>query len=60
MNLNTVNEFRHAIYACFTRAADALFNTVDALATETSAPRRVDWLDCRTRTSGRDRGRCRR
>jgi len=37
VNLNTVNEFRHAIYACFTRAADALFNTVDALATETSA-----------------------
>jgi len=32
-----VNEFRHAIYACFTRAADALFNTIDALATETSA-----------------------
>lgn len=37
MNLNTLRAFRHAIYACFTRGADALFNTVDALATETSA-----------------------
>src|SRR5712692_1366682 len=37
MNLNTLRAFRHAVYDCFTRAADALFNTVDALATETSA-----------------------
>ena len=39
MNLNTVNEFRHEVYSCFHRAADALFNTVDALATETTAHR---------------------
>jgi hypothetical protein len=31
MNLNTLNEFRHAVYDCFERAGDALFNTVDAL-----------------------------
>lgn len=37
MNLNIVNDFRHDIYGCFTRAADALLNTVDALATETQA-----------------------
>jgi hypothetical protein len=35
--------------------------TTTALATETGAPGRVDWLDLRdARTSGRDRGRCRR
>src|SRR5947209_6110568 len=39
MNLNTVNAFRHEVYGCFTRAADALFNIVDALATETTANR---------------------
>ena len=37
MNLNTVQGFRHEIYGCFDRAADALFNTVDALLTETQA-----------------------
>src|SRR5207247_11422304 len=37
MNLNTVNEFRHAVYRCFKRAGDALFNTVDALSSETAA-----------------------
>src|SRR5436305_3638272 len=42
MNLNTLNEFRHQVYGCFTRAADALFNTVDALLTETTAHHFVD------------------
>jgi hypothetical protein len=37
MNLNTLNEFRHAVYGCFERASDALFNTVDALSSETAA-----------------------
>ncbi len=37
MNLNTLQSFRHEVYRCFTRAADALFNTVDALLTETNA-----------------------
>ena len=37
MNLNTVNEFRHAVYGCFKRAGDALFNTMDALSSETAA-----------------------
>ena len=37
MNLNTLNNFRHEVYGCFDRAADALFNTVDALLTETQA-----------------------
>ena len=37
MNLNTLNAFRHKIYGCFEQAADALFNTVDALSSETSA-----------------------
>src|SRR5258708_8464846 len=37
MNLNTLNEFRHEVYGCFERAADALFNAVDALLTETQA-----------------------
>ena len=37
MNCNTVNAFRHEVYRCFTRAGDALFNTVDALVTETQA-----------------------
>lgn len=37
MNLNTFNEFRHAIYPCFTQARDALFNMCDALLTETTA-----------------------
>src|SRR5258706_11941316 len=37
MNLNTVNEFRHGMYSCFQQAADALFNTIDALSSETTA-----------------------
>jgi len=37
MNLNTLQGFRHEVYSCFERAADALFNTVDALLTETQA-----------------------
>lgn len=37
MNLNTLKDFRHGIYECMTRAADALFNTADALLTETQA-----------------------
>src|SRR5258708_32735360 len=37
MNLNTLNDFRHEVSGCFERAADALFNTVDALLTETNA-----------------------
>src|SRR5258707_3976445 len=37
MNLNTLNEFRHAVCGCFKQAGDALFNTVDALSSETAA-----------------------
>src|SRR5260370_6708729 len=37
MNLNTLQGFRHEVYSCFDRAADALFNSVDALLTETQA-----------------------
>jgi DDE superfamily endonuclease len=37
MNLNTLKEFRHAVYRCFKRAGDALFNTLDALSSETAA-----------------------
>jgi hypothetical protein len=37
MNLNTLQGFRHEVYDCFERAADALFNSVDALLTETQA-----------------------
>ena len=37
MNLNTLQDFRHEVYSCFDRAADALFNSVDALLTETQA-----------------------
>lgn len=37
MNVNTLNAFRHAMYSCFERAGDALFNTVDALSSETVA-----------------------
>ena len=39
MNLNIVQNFRHEIYSCFERAADALFNTADALLQETDAHR---------------------
>jgi hypothetical protein len=37
MHLNTWKTFRHEIYGCLLRAEDALFNTVDALMTETQA-----------------------
>ncbi len=38
MHLNIWNEFRHEVYDhCLLRAKDALFNTVDALMTETQA-----------------------
>jgi len=37
MNLNTLKDFRHAVYRCFKRAGDALFNTLDALSSETAA-----------------------
>jgi DDE superfamily endonuclease len=37
MNLNTLNEFRQQVYGCFKRANDALFNTMDALSSETTA-----------------------
>jgi DDE superfamily endonuclease len=37
MNLTTLQTFRHGVYASFRRAADALFNTVDALLTEPTA-----------------------
>jgi hypothetical protein len=37
MNLNTLNDFRHGIYGCFGNAKDALFNLVDALASEAAA-----------------------
>ena len=37
MNLNTLNEFRHGVYGSFGNGRDALFNLVDALASETGA-----------------------
>jgi hypothetical protein len=37
MNLNALNEFRHAVYGCFKQAGDALFNALDALSSETAA-----------------------
>ena len=37
MNLNTLNAFRHAVFGCFKRAGGALFNTIDALSSETAA-----------------------
>lgn len=37
MNINTLRRFRHDVYDCFPRAKDALFNTVDALISETHA-----------------------
>ena len=37
MNLNTLNNFRHEMYHCFGHAKDALFNLVDALASEAGA-----------------------
>jgi hypothetical protein len=37
VNNNTLRQFRHDVYDCFLRAKDALFNTVDALMSETQA-----------------------
>ena len=37
MNLNTLNDFRHGMYGCFGNGKNALFNLVDALASETGA-----------------------
>jgi DDE superfamily endonuclease len=37
LNLSTLQEFRQQFYDSLTRAADALFNTADALLTETQA-----------------------
>lgn len=37
MNLNTLKAFRHGMYHCFGNAKDALFNVVDALASEAGA-----------------------
>jgi hypothetical protein len=37
MDLSTLRQFRHDIYQCFRKAPDALFDTVDALITETQA-----------------------
>jgi DDE superfamily endonuclease len=36
-DINTLRQFRHDLYDCFLRAKDALFNTMDALMTETQA-----------------------
>lgn len=43
MNLSTLNNFRHALYGCFGKARDALFNLVDALASETNASSFPEW-----------------
>ena len=37
MQFNTLKQFRHALYPCFTRAQDALFETCDALLTQPAA-----------------------
>jgi len=37
MNLHTLQAFRHGLCECLERAADAWFNTVDALLTQTQA-----------------------
>jgi hypothetical protein len=37
LNINTLRQFRYDIYDCLERAKGALFNTVDALMTETEA-----------------------
>jgi DDE superfamily endonuclease len=37
MYLNTLKQIRQEMYDCFLKAKDALFNTVDALSTETAA-----------------------
>ncbi|HWS84544.1 MAG TPA: hypothetical protein VN207_09835 [Ktedonobacteraceae bacterium] len=43
MDLSTLQHYRHDIYACFKRAKDALFNTMDALITETQAQSFPEW-----------------
>src|SRR5258707_1742727 len=37
MYLNTLQSFRHEVYACLQRAGDALFEVADALLTDPSA-----------------------
>jgi hypothetical protein len=37
MSSNTLNDFRHGMYGCFGNGKDALFNLVDALASEAGA-----------------------
>src|SRR5260370_7736575 len=37
MDLSTLQDIRHEVYACFGRAKDALFDTIDALIAETQA-----------------------
>src|SRR5260370_3275846 len=37
MNLNSLNEFRHAVSGCFKQAGDALYNAVDALSRQRAA-----------------------
>lgn len=37
MDSNTLSDFRATLYACFSRAGDALMNTADALLTQTNA-----------------------
>jgi hypothetical protein len=37
MNLTTLQQYREEVYGCFDRAGDSLFNTVDALITESQA-----------------------
>lgn len=37
MNINILRQYRHDVYDCFLRAKDGLFNTVDALMSETGA-----------------------
>ena len=37
MYLNTLKQYRQEMYDCLLKAKDALFNTVDALSTETMA-----------------------
>ena len=37
MNLNTLQAFRHGLYECLERGADALFTTTDALLSQPQA-----------------------
>src|SRR3989440_11959218 len=43
MNLNTSQTFLHEMYHCFGNAKDALFNLVDALASEAGANSFPEW-----------------